>query len=200
MGAKYNFTIEGSSLVIRRTPIDGDTAYKAITFKSPSLTNTLGKIRLFEAGDFQTSLRFVDFGEIDGVEPTDIENAETLLLALIETVDNNHDNSYSTTETLTGGTWIDSKPIYKKTKVFSGSELSDVGLIDITPYFSDIDTICPKSGIFTDWTTDNGIKSFGQFLQDGNSYQITPTTLAINMDMTIFDSITLSLEYTKTTD
>jgi hypothetical protein len=85
MGAKYDFTASNGSLIMKRTPVDGDTAPKTITFRSPSLVNALGKIRLYEAGKYYTSLLFTGFGEIDGVNPTSLEDAETKLLALIPT-------------------------------------------------------------------------------------------------------------------
>lgn len=115
-------------------------------------------------------------------------------------------NSYSTQETLTGGTWIDGKPIYRKTKVFSGSELNTSGIIDITPHFININIICPNSSIFTDWQTDNGVKCFGLIINNSATYSIFPDKIiATNLnetplDISVFDSITLTLEYTKTTD
>ena len=83
MGAKYDFTASNGSLIMKRTPVDGDVLPKTITFRSPSLVNALGKIRLYEAGKYYTSLLFTGFGEIDGVSPTSLEDAETKLLALI---------------------------------------------------------------------------------------------------------------------
>jgi hypothetical protein len=82
MGANYNFTIEGDSLVMRRTPINNDTLEKAISFKSPSLVQDNNKIKLFEAGNFYISLIFVNFGLIDGIAPTNIFDAKNKLLAL----------------------------------------------------------------------------------------------------------------------
>ena len=81
--AKYDFTSLNGSIIMRRTPIDNDTSYKTITFRSLSLVNALGRIRLYESGDFYTSLQFTDFGLIDGVTPTSLEDAEEKLLALI---------------------------------------------------------------------------------------------------------------------
>ena len=43
----------------------------------------MGKIRLYEAGKYYTSLLFTGFGKIDGVSPTSLEDAETKLLTLI---------------------------------------------------------------------------------------------------------------------
>lgn len=83
MGAKYNFTASNGSLIMKRTPVDGDVLPKTITFRSPSLVNALGKIRLYEAGKYYTSLLLTGFGLIDGVAPTSLEDAETKLLALM---------------------------------------------------------------------------------------------------------------------
>lgn len=80
--AKYDFTSLNGSIIMRRTPIDNDTSYKTITFRSLSLVNALDRIRLYESGSFYTSLLFTDFGLIDGVAPTSLENAEFLLLNL----------------------------------------------------------------------------------------------------------------------
>lgn len=71
---------------MQRTPIDGDTQYKAISFKSPSLVQDNNKIKLFEAGEFQTSLRFIDFGLIDGISSIDLQDAKDKLLVLIGTI------------------------------------------------------------------------------------------------------------------
>ena len=71
---------------MQRTPISEDTQYKAISFKSPSLIQDNNKIKLFEAGEFQTSLRFIDFGLIDGISPIDLQDAKDKLLVLIGTI------------------------------------------------------------------------------------------------------------------
>jgi len=83
MGARYDFTASNGSLIMKRTPVDGDVLPKTITFRSFSLVNANAKIELFEAGKFYTSLLFTDFGTIDEVEPTDLQDAEDKLLALM---------------------------------------------------------------------------------------------------------------------
>jgi len=115
-------------------------------------------------------------------------------------------NSYSTTETQTGGTWIDGKPIYRKTKVFSGADLVSNGLIDLTVAFPNMESIIKNPDVFTDWTTDNGLKMAGTLFQDV-MYIIYPDVLSARIpfslnsfDVSVFDSITLTFEYTKTTD
>ncbi len=78
----YDFTISGNSLIMSRTPTDNDVKEKTISFRSPSLMEANGRIKLFEAGKFQTSLIFEDFGLIDGEAPSDIIDAKDKLLVL----------------------------------------------------------------------------------------------------------------------
>lgn len=123
-------------------------------------------------------------------------------------------NSYSTEEIATGGTWIDGKPIYRKTKVFSGSELTNDGYINLIADFPEIENICTPPHFITDWKTDNGVMSFTRNVNtyyqytiennnenDGYAVRAVSNTFhATNMDLTPLTSITLTLEYTKTTD
>ena len=81
--AKFDFTSLNGSIIMRRTPVNNDTSYKTITFRSFSLVNALDRIRLYESGSFYTSLLLTDFGTIDGIAPTSLENAEIMLLNLI---------------------------------------------------------------------------------------------------------------------
>ena len=113
--------------------------------------------------------------------------------------------SYSTSETLTGGKWIDGKPIYRKVIVrdVSGS-LS--GLVSISIGIANIDTpiriVCGRvsfadgSGAITipaqyDSTT---FIQFGAFRTNGLQLYCGTT------NWTPLTHITLCLEYTKTTD
>jgi hypothetical protein len=132
MGANYNFTIEGDSLVMRRTPISGDTEPKTITFKSPSLVNALGKIRLFEAGEFQTSLIFTEFGIIGGLIPTGIENAEELLLLLFGTINGGISGDYIPLSGTTAGNPITGELDYGSdlSATFTDRSLVDKGYVD----------------------------------------------------------------------
>jgi hypothetical protein len=60
-----------------------------------SFTNAIGKLRFFEAGKFKFSALFTRIGTIGGVTPTDIDNAETLLLALIPTASGGGGGTYN---------------------------------------------------------------------------------------------------------
>ena len=119
---------------------------------------------------------------------------------------NGYNGSYSTTETLTGGTWIDGKPIYRKTVVFTGVDLTG-GDIDLSTHLPNIETITPDTTIFTDWTSDNGIKSFGLIVSSDLHYWLTTQFLmatnfdhTVDFDLSLLDSISLTMSFTKTTD
>ena len=95
--------------------------------------------------------------------------------------------SYSTTETLTGGKWIDGKPIYRKV-------ITDLSISTSNSYVTlmskgDIDTIIRTFGMTTNNKTNFALDSF----VNGSNIQIRTTysTQLIN---------TVVIEYTKTTD
>lgn len=132
MGAKYNFTISGNSLLTQRTPISEDTQYKAISFKSPSLVQDNNKIKLFEAGEFQTSLRFIDFGLIDGVAPTDLQDAKDKLLALIGTINEGGGGNFIPLSGTTAG-----NPITGALQMADGTEIYSENSTKSTIFFED---------------------------------------------------------------
>ena len=80
---KWVFTASNGSVVAKMTPDTDEIKPKTFTFRELSLTNALGKLRFFESGLFKFSALFTRIGDIGGDTPTDIDNAETLLLALI---------------------------------------------------------------------------------------------------------------------
>lgn len=107
-------------------------------------------------------------------------------------------------EVLTGDTWIDGKPIYSKIVKFEGVLLNNSGGIDLIEYFGNIETICPKSSIFTDWTNDNGLKFFGMTIAGEYYYTLYSNYLyakrfddELAFNLGVLDSIILALEYTK---
>lgn len=77
---------------------------------------------------------------------------------------NKQNNSYSTTEALTGETWIDGKPIYRKV-ITGDNSLTNDFLIS-----SDLETICNSSGTYG---TGIYIKPFPYF----SIYEITGGTV-----------------------
>ncbi|MFP3533978.1 hypothetical protein SB763_31975, partial [Burkholderia sp. SIMBA_042] len=74
------------------------------------------------------------------------KNLEELDYVQKKYVDKKH--SYSTHEEKTGGTWINDKPIYRKTVVFD--TIPSNGEIDITTDFPDIEVIVSNQ-MFTEW-------------------------------------------------
>jgi hypothetical protein len=117
-------------------------------------------------------------------------------------------NSYSTDETLTGGTWIDGKPIYRKV---SGINIPTVNpeYINLSSYFPNLKNLIKATSII-DLTNDDGRKMFGNTFEtycisfDFNDNYVSMH--CINFDQTpneklgVADKITVILEYTKTTD
>lgn len=115
-------------------------------------------------------------------------------------------SSYSTTETLTGGTWIDGKPIYRKvievTNITVGEEtvlatLTDYATIDYITYKYDA-VQAPAPHVKT--------TGFYSRLEEGGImvlklYYIADTGrfLGISSNKT-FSKIYITVEYTKTTD
>lgn len=99
--------------------------------------------------------------------------------------------SYSTEETLTGGTWIDGKPIYRKV-IASGGQVIPSGSIDLSSL--NIDTI-------VEWHTSIG-DNLGKFpwaTINNNVYCYLSTSSKLVV-YTSFYAYNLAIDYTKTTD
>ncbi|REC80333.1 hypothetical protein DRF60_01070 [Chryseobacterium elymi] len=108
-------------------------------------------------------------------------------------------HSYTTKEELTGGTWVNGKPVYKKTLYLD--QIPRTGEIDFKIEFPDIETIVSNQ-IFTDWQAIDA--SFA-----GNQWR-TKVYITIerrmakielinepDYDYSVIDSFALTLEYTK---
>lgn len=91
---KWFFTASNGSVVAKMTPDTDEVREKTITFRNFSLTNAIDKLRFFESGEFKFSALFTRIGDIGGVTPTDINDAETLLLALIPTASGGGGGTY----------------------------------------------------------------------------------------------------------
>jgi len=111
---------------------------------------------------------------------------------------------YSETEQVIGK-WINDKPIYQKTKKILNADLPETELL-LSTYFNNIDELCPNCSIFTDWTGENSQKFYGFTCLTINAvltkeklfyYQTFDDAI---YSMNLFDSVTLTLNYTKTTD
>lgn len=132
-------------------------------------------------------------------------------------------NSYSEEEILTGGNWIDGKPIYRK--VIGADIVSGSANIDLTSL--NIEFICPsteaifydedyfvisKKGTFTnkvlgqeatistvlEWsiTLEDNTLGVSTFVIESN---LQTSTVTVSLDVT-YVKFQIALEYTKTTD
>ena len=114
-------------------------------------------------------------------------------------VDNS--NSYSTQEVKTGGTWIDGKPIYRKILVYKGETTQNVP-IDIGS-ISNVEDIEDFKGTLK--FDRGGVIHLGYINNDNNKVfeaNIDPTgkITAISPYNNANSKITITVEYTKTTD
>lgn len=108
--------------------------------------------------------------------------------------------SYNTYEELTGGTWIDGKPIYRKTVQFYNIPAS--GVLDISNEFENKETIVSNQ-MFTEWWINDVAFAGNQW--DGKLF-IGVAHSTVNFkniedatyDYSLISSFRLTLEYTKT--
>ena len=139
--------------------------------------------------DFQQEPNYVYIKAVDGV---DISDEDTFL----DTVKNfvEEKNSYSTTEMLTGGKWIDGKPIYRMS--FSATGISSSAVTLSTALNNTTITPVKVFGFATN-------KADGNFLQlgytGGVSVLITSSELRLVGNYT-YSAYNITIEYTKTTD
>jgi hypothetical protein len=73
--AKYNFTVSGSQLIVSLVPVLDDVQPTSMSYLAPSFKIGVGKINAYEYGQPKQSFLFTEIGEIDGVEPTDLQDA-----------------------------------------------------------------------------------------------------------------------------
>lgn len=110
--------------------------------------------------------------------------------------------SYSNAEVKTGGTWINGKPIYRKTVVFD--TIPSNGIIGLTTDFQDMEIIVSNQ-MFTEWYAMD-IAFAGNQWREQAFITLQPDTVTIvdiknpGYNFSLIDSFTLTLEYTKTTD
>lgn len=73
--AKYSFTVSGSQLIVSLVPVLEDVQPTSMSYLAPSFKIGVGKINAYEYGQPKQSFLFTEIGEIDGVEPTDLQDA-----------------------------------------------------------------------------------------------------------------------------
>lgn len=118
----------------------------------------------------------------------------------INTIKNNG-LSYSITETLTGGTWIDGKPIYRK--VVDCGELPNNNVKSVAHNITNIDKVIKIYGV-TIGSSDTFPLPYATTTGIGNciaiSYNSTNVTIRTGVNRTGHTNTYITLEYTKTTD
>ena len=80
--AKYNFDVSGSQLIVSLVPVLDDVQPTSMSYLAPSFKIGVGKINAYEYGQPKQSFLFTEIGEIDGVEPTDLQDAFDKITAL----------------------------------------------------------------------------------------------------------------------
>ena len=107
--------------------------------------------------------------------------------------------SYSTTETLTGGTWIDGKPIYRKAGIYNNNGSIGTGtvVLDSTLTRSYIGTIIATGGMAL--SPSNNKLSIGGYSGDANRLNIgaTDNGLVKLSSSDTFTNFRWWIEYTK---
>lgn len=80
--AKYNFDVVGSQLIVSLVPVLDDVQPTSMSYLTPSFKIGNGKINSYESGQPKQSFLFTEIGEIDGVVPTDLQDAFDKITAL----------------------------------------------------------------------------------------------------------------------
>ena len=109
-------------------------------------------------------------------------------------------NTYSTTEKVVG-TWIDSKPIYRKTIVYTGTALPS-GITNIQHNISNIGThrVIVASEFWYNNNMWNGVITPTSYCTV-NAVHSNSIDVSVSNDFTgLFSPVYITLEYTKTTD
>lgn len=126
---------------------------------------------------------------IKAVDGVDIADEDTFLVTVKNFVEEK--NSYSTTEMLTGGKWIDGKPIYKISfdRTFTNNET----------VLTNVDTLVHQYGMFVNgaildaFPKDAGTSGY-------NHLRLNPSTHIVYVDANGTYRDIITVEYTKTTD
>ena len=82
--AKWDFKIVGASFVKELVPVGDDVQFRSQSLMQPGFDLEGDKIVIKESGAYKSAVLFSQIGEIDGVAPTDIEDAYEKLLTLVE--------------------------------------------------------------------------------------------------------------------
>ena len=186
----------------------------ATPFASPSyVVYTIGDVNYTQAFVGAEGAKGNGAGQVDAVDFLLVEQSDEP----VEPVLNNPAN-YSLEELNTGGTWIDGKPIYRKT-VDLPIPTTRTPIIELDSFFLNIDSICDDFKIYYNSMTINDSEQIGAanvglnivFAVTRFNYPSDPRGPYIlsvgplnpgggTQQLDEFDAIRITLEYTKTTD
>lgn len=79
----WNFTASGGSLVKTLVNPEDYVGARQKSYTAPKFDLATNKITIFEQGNYDSTIMFHEFNEIDGVAPSDLADAYTKLLALV---------------------------------------------------------------------------------------------------------------------
>lgn len=149
----------------------------------------------------------VGVADTNKIKDTDMNEIKSVVNATVTQVNANttyisNSQIYATTESLTGETWIDGKPIYRK--VFTGTTATtiDVSSLNIDTGFVDM------SHSYFYWSyrytpvqvTTTSSQNWGTYMA-GVYFNSTKTTLILERGTNIsISEYIITIEYTKTTD
>jgi len=91
----WNFTVVGSSLVKTLDETGGVVSARSQSFVEPSVRMVGTVIYIYEGGNYATAIMFTQIGEIDGVAPTDLQDAYDKLLVLVGTASGSAGTQYN---------------------------------------------------------------------------------------------------------
>jgi hypothetical protein len=81
--AKYQFSVSGNQLTVSLVPVLDDVQPTSMTYLAPSFKIGVGKINVYEYGQPKQSFSLTEIGEINGTEPTDLQDAFDKLTSVI---------------------------------------------------------------------------------------------------------------------
>lgn len=81
--AKWNFFVSNTSLIKELDTSGNDVNPQSQSFLAPTLDLQGDKIVFKESGVYKTTLLFTEIGEIDGVNPSDLQDAYDKIIAII---------------------------------------------------------------------------------------------------------------------
>jgi hypothetical protein len=93
--SQWDFTASGGSLVKTLVNPSAFVDRRNKSYTAPSFTMSLNKITIFEQGQYDSTIMFHEFNEIDGVAPSDLSDAYTKLLALVPTAGGGSSTQYN---------------------------------------------------------------------------------------------------------